>query len=80
MAKELKTQFITVKVTPSDKAAIIRAAERAGMYPSEFMRAATLTVMVAHADPHALKQLLRGAQSLFLSLTDKSIGGRKAVA
>jgi hypothetical protein len=78
MGRELKSVNLTMKITPSDKTAIDRAALRAGMSTSSFVRACTLTVLVSQADPHALRQLLRGATALFMGLTAKYPSGRKA--
>lgn len=52
---------LAVKVTPADADAIKQAAAKAEMSVSEFMRGATLMMMVLDGNAHAMRMLGRGA-------------------
>jgi uncharacterized protein (DUF1778 family) len=64
MARQSKSAFIPVRVTPDDKLAIEKAAGREEMTVSEFMRAATLAYMTLKLDKHALNAVLTGAREM----------------
>ena len=64
MANLDRSVTLAVKVTPTDAEAIRQAAAKAEMSLSEFMRAATLMMMVLDRNPHALRMLARGALRL----------------
>ena len=64
MARSRKTEVIVVKVTPEDKEAMQKAAERQEMNLSEFIRAACLAYMALRMDKHALGAVLTGAQEM----------------
>jgi uncharacterized protein (DUF1778 family) len=61
MASLERSVTLTVKVTEADADAIKKAAAKAEMTVSDFMRASTLMMMVLDANEHALKLLGRGA-------------------
>jgi len=64
MARETRSAYIPVRVTPSDKVAIEKAAERLEVSTSEFIRAATLAYMALRMDKHALSAVLTGANEM----------------
>ena len=60
MLGEPKTVIVGVRLSPRDRAAIDKAAVKAHMNTSQFMRACTLTMMAADLDGHALRMLAVG--------------------
>jgi hypothetical protein len=58
--REARTERLEVRLTPADKEAIERGAAKFDMTSSEFVRAATLMMLVLEFDPHALRALGRG--------------------
>jgi hypothetical protein len=74
MANLDRSVTLAVKVTPTDAEAIREAAARAEMSLSEFMRAATLMMMVLDGNPHALRMLARGALRLTSEVWEKIRG------
>jgi mobilization protein NikA len=65
---------LAVKVTPADAEAIKQAAAKAEMSVSEFMRAATLMMMVLDGNTHAVKMLGRGALRVTVGVWEKIRG------
>ena len=57
--REPRTERIDVRVTPDDKEAIERAAEKYEMTASEYLRACTITMMALDLDPHAVRTVRR---------------------
>lgn len=64
MARQKKTEMVMVRITPDDKAAIQKAAEKLEMSVSEYMRAATLAYLATGFNKHALNAVARGAIEL----------------
>jgi hypothetical protein len=60
MAKEDRTELITIRVTPRDRRAFEKAAAKDGMTLSEFVRAAALGYMALSLNPHGLRSLAQG--------------------
>ena len=52
-----RSEVVVIRVTPEDRAAILRHAEREGMTLSEFGRAAMLAQLLIVGDSHALREL-----------------------
>jgi uncharacterized protein (DUF1778 family) len=65
---------LAVKVTPADAESIKQAAAKAEMSVSEFMRAATLMMMVLDGNAHATRMLARGALRLTVEVWEKIRG------
>ena len=74
MANLERSVTLTVKVTQADAEAIKRSAAKAEMNVSEFMRAATLTMMVLDGNDHALKLLARGALRVTVEVWERIRG------
>jgi hypothetical protein len=73
--------MIGVRVSERDAIAIKKAAQRANMTVSEYMRAATLTTMALKGNPHALKMLAAGLGNIVDELlatgsSTKEVAGR----
>ena len=60
MAKEDRTELISIRVTKRDRRAFEKLAEREGMTLSESVRAAALAYMALTLNPHGLKMLAQG--------------------
>ena len=60
MAKEERTELITIRVTPRDRRAFEKAASKDGMTLSEFVRAAALAYMAVSLNPEGLRILAQG--------------------
>lgn len=60
MGKAPRSEYMTIRLSERDVAAIKKAAERAGMTVSDYVRAATLTTMALKFNPHALQMLASG--------------------
>jgi mobilization protein NikA len=65
---------LAVKVTPADAEAIKHAAAKGEMSVSEFMRAATLMMLVLDGNAHAMKMLGRGALRLTVGVWERIRG------
>lgn len=78
--REPKVERLVCRVTTKDKVAIEKAAARSGMNLSEYMRACTLTMMVAEFEPHALRVLGSGIAEAVSQLAGKLKMDRRAVA
>ena len=74
MANLERSVTLTVKVTEGDAEAIRKAAAKAEMTVSEFMRASTLMMMVLDANEHALKLLARGALRVTVEVWERIRG------
>lgn len=70
MGREIRSEFMQVMVTPSDRRAIEAAARRAEMSNSEYLRTAALLMLLADADKHAVKALGKGLLNLVSELVD----------
>jgi hypothetical protein len=64
-----------VRLTPGDKRAIERAAGKAGMTASEYVRACTLATMALGFDPHGLRMLAREANNTLREKLKQTIAG-----
>jgi uncharacterized protein (DUF1778 family) len=80
MAFKAKTENVNVRLSPEDKLAIERAATKAGMTVSEYIRACTLAMMVTEFDSHALKMLVAGVSDAVTELAGKMKLQRKMTA
>lgn len=64
MAKEDRTELITIRVTPRDRRAFEKAAAKEEMTLSEFVRAAALAYMALSLNPYGLRSLAQGIISV----------------
>lgn len=60
MAKEDRTELITIRVSARDRRVFEKAAQKAGMTLSEFVRAAALAYMAVSFNPDGLRMLAEG--------------------
>ena len=63
MKREPRTERLEVRLTPADKEAIERGAAKFDMTASEFIRAATLAMLLLEFDPHAFRMIGRSITS-----------------
>jgi hypothetical protein len=74
MANLERSVTLTVKVTEADADAIKKAAAKAEMTVSDFMRASTLMMLVLDGNDHALKLLARGALRVTVDVWERIRG------
>lgn len=68
MSKESKSEILMVRLTPSDKVAIAKAAAREEMSSAQYIRAAVLAYMALTLNKHALNAALEGAKGMLQEL------------
>ncbi len=70
--RDAKTEILVIRLTPEDKTAIEKAAEKEEMSTAEFLRAAALAYMALRLNKHALNAVLRGAMTMLAEFEEEA--------